>query len=254
MLGNDSRKNIFSEIVMRFRILGISEQDRNQQLRIENVNSHRCVALARIVRRFFGLLRLLFEADDAPVFVHFDYAKLLCRFMGGNLDGANGHVRGGLQMLLQHLGVIHFVNVIAGKNENVFRSLAADGINVLIYGVGSSLIPLFRNAHLRRQDLDVLAQPRQRRPAGAHMPAQTQRLVLRQHKYPAKSGIHAIRKGDVDDAVRRAKRYCGLGAISGHRPQPLALPTSQQHHNGIAHVLHGVPPRVQGFRACTYKP
>ena len=68
-------------------------------------------------------------------------------------------------MLLQHPAVIHLVDVIAGKNKNVFGAFAADGINVLVDGVGGALIPLLRNAHLRRQHFDVFAESHQRRPA-----------------------------------------------------------------------------------------
>ena len=67
-------------------------------------------------------------------------------------------------MLLEHAAVIHFVNVVAGKNKNEFGALAADGINVLVHGVGGALIPLLRDAHLRRKDFDIFAETGERRP------------------------------------------------------------------------------------------
>jgi len=52
---------------------------------------------------------LFFEADDAPVFVDFDDTELVGGLGGWNLDGADGDVRAGIEMLLEHLGVVHFV-------------------------------------------------------------------------------------------------------------------------------------------------
>ena len=110
------------------------------------------------MRRLLGVRWFLFESGYAPVFVDFNHAKLFCRFVRGNLNRADCHIRAGINMLLQHFGVIHLVNVIAGKDKHVLRTLAADGINILVHGVRRPLIPLFRNAHLRRQNLYVFAE------------------------------------------------------------------------------------------------
>src|SRR2546430_15289760 len=86
------------------------------------------------------------------------------------LDNAYGIIGAVVYMLLEHLGVIHLIDVIAGENENEFGALAADGINVLIYGVGGTLIPLLGDAHLRRKDVEVIAQGGVGRPNGADVP------------------------------------------------------------------------------------
>jgi hypothetical protein len=59
-------------------------------------------------------------------------------------------------VLLHHLAVIHFVDVIAGEDENELGLLGADGINVLINGVGGSLIPLIADPLHGREDFDEL--------------------------------------------------------------------------------------------------
>ena len=172
--------------------------------------------------------RLFLEADDAPVLVGLDHAKALGRFRGINLEVATVTSAPGVDVLLQHLLVIHFVDVIAGQNEDVVRLLAADGINILIHRVGGAQIPVLRNAHLRRQHFDEFAKPHQRRPAAAHVPVQAQRFVLRENKYAAQIAVHAIRKRDVNDAVDAAKGHRRLGAIAGQRPKPFALAACQQ--------------------------
>ena len=164
---------------MRFWIFRIGDKDGDEELGIENVDAHGGVALAGLVRRLLGMSGLFLEAGDAPVFVDFDDAELMGGLGGGNLDGADGDVRAGIEMLLEHLGVVHFVDVIAGEDKNVFRAFAADGVNVLVDGVGGAAIPLFADAHLRRKNFDKFAEADDGRPAGANVTAKAERFVLR---------------------------------------------------------------------------
>ena len=53
----------------------------------------------------------------------------------------NRHVRRRVQMLLQHLLIVHLVDVVAGEDEDMLRFFGADGIDVLKDGVGRALIP-----------------------------------------------------------------------------------------------------------------
>jgi len=55
----------------------VREEDGNQQVRIEDVNSHRSIAVPRVVRRLFRDGRLFLEADDAPILVGLNHAELL---------------------------------------------------------------------------------------------------------------------------------------------------------------------------------
>ena len=81
--------------------------------------------------------------------------------------------------------------------------------------------------------------PGERRPAGANVPVQAQRFVLRENENAPQIGVDAIGKRDVDDAIERAEGNRGLGAIAGQRPQALALASGEQHSDGVAHIGHG---------------
>src|SRR5215470_532238 len=185
------------------------------------------------------MLRFFLEADDAPILVHFYHAKLARCFLSGNLNRADGDVSAGIEMLLEHLGVIHFVDVVAAQNEDMLRTFASDRINVLIHGVGCAAIPLFADAHLRRKNLDEFAETYDGRPACANMTAETERFVLRENKNAAQIRIDAIRKRDVNDAIGRAERNGGFCAIASEGPQTLALTAGEQYDKGIAHIRHG---------------
>ena len=174
------------------------------------------------VRRRLGLGGFFLEADDAPVFIGFDDAELSGGFLGGNFEGGDGDIGAGIDVLLEHFGVIHFVDVVAGKNEDVFGALAADGIDVLVDGVGGALIPLLRDAHLRRKNFDEFAETHERRPAGAGVAAEAEGFVLGENEDAAQTGVDAIGKSDVDDAIESAEGDGGLGAIAskGQRRSP----------------------------------
>ena len=157
---------------------------------------------------------------------------------GGDFKRGHGHVGAGIHMLLQHLLVVHFVDVVAGKNDDVAGVLAADRIDVLIDGVGGSQIPVGGNAHLRRQDFDEFAEAQQLRPALADVPVERKRFVLRQDEDAAQVAVDAIGKRDVNDAVDAAEGHGGLGAVARERPQPFALAAGQQNADRIAHQGH----------------
>src|SRR2546430_2624654 len=116
ILGNDARKNIFAEIVGRLGIFGIGEQDGSHQVGVEDIDAHGSVALSGVVGRLLGIRGLFLKADNAPLFIDFDHAKLARGLVHRNLDGGHGNVRAGIDVLLQHAAVIHFVDVIAGKD------------------------------------------------------------------------------------------------------------------------------------------
>ncbi len=142
--------------------------------------------------RLFGRSGLLFEPHNPPFLIDLDHPKLPRCLFCRDFDGRYGYLRAGVHMLLQHAAVIHLVDVVAGQNENELRALAPDRINVLVHRVRRALIPLLRHAHLRRQYLNVIAEPGQRRPARANVPVQAQRLVLRQNENAPQVRIDAI--------------------------------------------------------------
>src|ERR1700676_2414206 len=236
MAGDDAGENVFAKIVSGFCIFGISQKDGNQKLSIEDVNAHGSIAMGGFVGGGFRVMRLFLEADDAPIFIGFNDPELASRFGGKNFDGSYGNVGAGQHMLLQHLGVVHFVDVIAGENENIFGAFAADGINVLVDRVGGALIPLLGDAHLRGKDFDKFPETHERRPARANMAAEAESFVLSESEDAAQAGVDAIGKGDIDDPVQGAEGNGGFGAIAGERPQAFALASGEKNSNGVAHI------------------
>src|SRR6266851_3648472 len=243
VLGNDARENVLAKVVAGLGILGVREEDGDQQMGIEDVDSHGGIAVASVVRRLLGKGGFFLEAHDAPVLVGLNYAELLRGQGCGYFDRRDGDVGAGVAVLLEHAAVIHFVDVIAGEDKDEFRALAADGVDVLVDSVGGALIPLLRDAHLRREDFDVVAEAGERRPASADVAVKAESLVLGEDENAAEIRIDAVREGDVDDAIECAERNSGLGAVASERPEALALASGKENYDGIPHIGHWLPPR-----------
>ena len=141
-------------------------------------------------------------------------------------------------MRLQHLPVVHLVDVIAGQDDDVARILADDGVEVLIDGVGGALVPVFADALLRRQDLDELAQLfRDDAPALADVTIQRERLVLRRDVDAPEARVQAVAQDEVDDAVRPAEVDGRLGPLLRQRREALA-DSARQHDDQDVVVDH----------------
>ena len=243
MLGNDARENVFAEVVTRLGVFGIGQQNRDHQVGIENVDAHGGAAMPGMVRGFLGSWRVFLrkpamrQSLSVSITPNCRAASSTGIWMVATVTSAPES-----DMLFKHAAVIHFIDVIAGQNENVFGAFAADGIDVLVHGVGGALIPLLGDAHLRGKNFDVFAEPGERRPARANMAIEAEGFVLGENKNPAQIGIDAVGKGDVDDAVESAEGHGRLGAVARQRPQAFALTAGEKDSDGVAHIGHGLTP------------
>ncbi len=124
--------------------------------------------------------------------------------------------------MLQHQPIIHFVDMVAGKDEHVLRLLGADRVNVLVNRIGRSHVPVGADPLHGRQNFNELAQflGHDAGPAFAYVAIERERLVLGEDVDPAQVGIDAVGKGDIDDAVSPAERHCGFRPITRQREKP----------------------------------
>src|SRR5271165_2160184 len=98
--------------------------------------------------------------------------------------------------------------------------LAANGVYILVNSIGRSEIPIGRDANLRRQNLDELAEAQQLRPTLAGVPVEGKGLVLRQDEYTAEIAVDAVGQRDVNNPVDSDEGNRRLGAVARERPQP----------------------------------
>ena len=141
-------------------------------------------------------------------------------------------------MLLEHAGVVHLVDVVAGEDDDVLRLLRADGVDVLVDGVGGALVPGLGDALHGGKDLDELAEflGDDGAPALADMAVEREGLVLGEDVDVAKLGVDAVGEGEVDNAVLAGEGYGGLGAVAGKGEKTLASSTGEENTKRISHV------------------
>ncbi len=142
-------------------------------------------------------------------------------------------------MLLHHEGVVHLVDVVAGEDEHVLGLFGADGVDVLVDGVGCALVPALGDALHGGEDLDELAQlvGDDGAPAFADVAVERESLVLGEDVDVAKVGVDAVGEGDVDDAILAGEGNGWLCAISGKGKEPFASTTGEQNTKGISHIF-----------------
>ncbi len=151
------------------------------------------------------------------------------------LQAADRHVGAGLDVLLQHLLVVHFIDVVAGQDDHVLRAVALDDVDVLIDGVGGAEIPHgLRHALRGRQHVETLvALGAEEVPAALHVADEAVRLVLGRHRDAADARVQRVRQREIYDARLAAEINGGLGA-----------PVSQFHKTAAAsagqHIGHRV--------------
>ncbi len=223
----DARQNVAAKVMFRTRILGVGQQRGDQELRVENIDAHGGVDHVRVEMRPLGRRRFFLEPVDPPVGVGFDDAKAADCLLRRDFECSDGRVASGIHVLLEHLLVVHLVDVVAGENDDVARVLASDRIDVLVHGIGRAQVPVRRDAHLRRQNFDELAETQQLRPALADVPVERKRFVLRQDEHAPEVAVDAVGERNVDNSVDAAEGYCRLCAVACQRPEPLALSSSQ---------------------------
>src|SRR5512135_1620537 len=94
-------------------------------------------------------------------------------------NGGESDVGAGIAMLPHHQAVVHLIYMVAGENEDELGFLAANGVDVLIDGVGGSHVPVLADALHRRKNFDELADlASHETPAFADVAVERERLVL----------------------------------------------------------------------------
>src|SRR5258708_5023779 len=241
VLVQDMGEDVIAEVVGRAGVFRVLEQDGQQHVRVEDVHAHGAGDHLRVVRRArLGGGGFFLKAGDAAGAVNLQHAETVA-LAGIDEDGGQSNVSSSGEVLVQHQFVIHLVNVVAGEHQHVLGLYAADGIDVLIDGVGGAQVPVVAHALHGRQDLNELAQlsGHHRAPAFADMTVERKRLVLGEDVDPAQVRVDAVGKSDVDNAVVAAKGDRRVGPVPGQGIEALAGAACQQYSQRVFHRFLG---------------
>ena len=130
-------------------------------------------------------------------------------------DGCHGADGARILVRLQHLCIIHAIDMVAGQDQNVIRIILVDEIHILIDGVGSSFVPVGAGTSLiRRKNAESAAGAVKipRFPV-ADVLVERQGLILCQYAHGINAGVDAVGQGKIDDFVLPSEthgRFCRL--------------------------------------------
>ena len=150
----------------------------------------------------------------------------------------DGDVGAPIDVRVDHLVVVHPVEMIAGENQVVVGVVAREVPRRLPHGVGGALIPVrIVRRLLGGQDLDE-ALAEQVHPVGlGDVPVERRRVELRQHEDAADVRVQAVADRDVDQPVLAGDRHGRLRSELRQRKQPRALAAAKD--DGEDFVVHG---------------
>src|ERR1700733_13832703 len=173
-------KHVLAEVVGGIRVASVFPQNAQQHVRTENIDAHGGAHHIRVEDRGRGVAMagLLLEADDAVVRPDLGDAETL-GFPGVDLDGGDGDVGVVQAVPIDHLAIIHLVNVVGGEDQGEVGLFDEDALAILEDGIGGAEEPILADGLHGRDNLDKFAElGRQDVPAVADVPYQIERFVL----------------------------------------------------------------------------
>ena len=239
--------HVFAEVVAGGGVGQILLQQLVQVAGIEDVDAHAGQRYGVAAWHGGRVFRLLDKFENLPIFIDGHHTKgrsLVAR----HFDATHRAAQAAGDMVLQHEGVVHAVDVIASQDHHVFRFAGPHDVDVLVDGIGRPAIPvLFAGALLCGQQIHHLIEfGAQKTPSALQVAQQRMGFVLRDHTDAADAGVHAVGEREIDDAELAAEIDRRLGAGVGQLFQARAPATSQDQCNGAANQHMGLHVAVGG--------
>mmetsp|Transcript_28475 Transcript_28475/g.53348 ORF Transcript_28475/g.53348 Transcript_28475/m.53348 type:complete len:417 (-) Transcript_28475:13-1263(-) len=226
--GHDVGNDIAAKVVIVLRVFRSSFQEATQVLGFEHVDAHAGQRHVGMTGHGGGIGGLFHEIEDLVGFIHFHHAKG-AGLHPGDLDTADGHIRAAFDVLFDHQGIVLLVNMVARQNDDVFRAIAANDVDVLGDSVSGAFVPVLVVQLLRGgQDIQALiALGPEKAPAPLQVADQRVRLVLGGDANATDARIDGVRQGKVDDPTFAAEIHRRFGPPVGQFIKPAAAPTCQ---------------------------
>ena len=174
---------------------------------------------------------LFFEIDDLVVLVSDHDTETRC-FLHGYGHNCNGSCRALCLVEVEHLVIVHLVDVVARKNQKVLRIVGVDEINVLGNSISCSAvyieacISLFTGC--KNENTAVLG-VKSPQTALRNIAVKEHGFVLRQNTDYVNTAVCTVAEREIDDAVFATVSDSRLCYVVGKVEQAASPATGQDH-------------------------
>ena len=181
---------------MRIRIFHISQKHFAEKLPVKDIDTHgRKVALR--------MFRFLLKLYNVTLFVCIHNTETAC-FLHGNLNNRDGGIGVHFFMISKHFCVIHLIDMVAGKDQDIFRRILINKIDILRNSVCRT--PVYVKVgvcFLTGRKYENAAFSCVKTPASAcsHITVQKHRFILGKYAYDVDPTVGTVAQREVNDAV-----------------------------------------------------
>ncbi len=163
----------------------------------------------------FGVFRLFHEPRDATIAIRGHDAESGDR-LSLDWDRSDGEIRAGVDMLADHLAVIHAVELVSAEDDEIFATVLEEIPHVLTNRIRRALIPpgAFRRL-LGGEDVHEAGSEIVELIALVDVRMQRGAVELSENVNPAQAGVQAVADRDVHQTVFAAERNGRLRALFG---------------------------------------
>ena len=216
--------DILAEVVAGIVAVGIADELRAEEFGIEDIDAHTGQGAPGVARAGGGV----FRKGRHSIFVVDGHDVKSLGLFEGYIHARHSHIGLILHVFSQHLAVVHLVDMVAGEDQHIARSVGVEDVNILEYGIGGTLIPTGIHALLCREEFDKFAEfAAQKSPTELDVTDEAVGLVLGEDADAANPGIETVGQAKINDAELAAKGYGRFGPPVGERPQAAAPLSSQ---------------------------
>ena len=220
---------------MTSAFLGGGDQLLTEDAGAKQVDAHRAKGVGRIVGDRWGVRRLLDEVRNPEILIHVDHAESMGLF-DWNIDRADHGIGAFGDQPMEHLHIVHLVDMIAGEDKHIVWLFGVEEKQVLIDRVGGALVPFFADPLLRWNRGDEFAEfGIQDVPAHADVPVKRVGFVLDEDSDFSKPRVEAVAERKIDNTIFPSEENRRLGPMFGEGLKTLALPARQHHGEHVQH-------------------
>ena len=150
------RDDVFTEVVAGVFVFVVFFQQFIKIIGIKDIDPHAGERFGVVSRHGWRIRRFFDKVDNLVVAIYMHHAKRGC-FCNRHRKTRHGAARTFFDVVDQHVGVILLVDVVPGEDNDVFRVVAANDVEVLGHGIRRAAVPVLPvNALLRREQIDKL--------------------------------------------------------------------------------------------------